>query len=185
MTTFQQLESQEVVLRPMRDEQSDYERMGRWLSDERVLAFYGGRDHRVDAAGARKKYRPRTTGEESVNPCIIERFGEAVGYLQYYRVEDFAEYGLDDVDVDTWGVDLFVGEPRLWSTGLGSSALRLIVEHLFEECDAERIVIDPHVDNRRAIRAYEKCGFEKVKVLKDHEQHDGQWRDAWLMELRR
>ena len=45
------------------------------------------------------------------------------------------------------------------------------------------MVLDPHVDNERAIRCYEACGFHKVKKLPKHELHDGVWVDCWLMEL--
>ena len=48
-----------------------------------------------------------------------------------------------------------------------------------------RRVIDPHVDNPRAIRAYEKAGFRKQRVLKEHEFHEGRWHDAWLMTIER
>ena len=43
---------------------------------------------------------------------------------------------------------------------------------------------DPVVDNVRAVRAYEKAGFVKVRVLPDHETLDGEPRDSWLMEKR-
>ena len=47
------------------------------------------------------------------------------------------------------------------------------------------VVIDPRVENVRAVRCYEKAGFAKVKVLMEHEMHEGAKRDSWLMEVRR
>ena len=49
----------DVELRPMGDEDRDYELMSQWLNDGRVLAYYGGEDHRMDPTAARRKYRPR------------------------------------------------------------------------------------------------------------------------------
>jgi len=170
----------DVTVRHMRDDPADYALIARWLSDERVLEYYDGRDRplRYDAAVA--KYGPRARGEHYVRPCIIEHRSTPVGYLQYYPVQDAAEYELDDAS-DTFAIDMFIGEPDRWQQGIGSRALKALVHYIFEIFDARRVVIDPHVDNPRAQRAYEKAGFRKVKVLKQHELHEGERRDAWLM----
>ncbi len=34
-----------LAIRRMRDDEQDYEVMAKWLSDERVLEFYAGRDN--------------------------------------------------------------------------------------------------------------------------------------------
>ena len=56
--------------------------------------------------------------------------------------------------------------------------------HLFEAKGADWVILDPHVDNARAIRAYEKCGFRKIKLLPEHEWHEGKYVDCWLMGIR-
>jgi aminoglycoside 6'-N-acetyltransferase len=76
---------------------------------------------------------------------------------------------------------MFIGEPELWDRGLGSGALSMLVAYLYSEAGAHSIVIDPRLTNGRAIRAYEKAGFRKVKVLHRHEFHEGAWQDNWLM----
>lgn len=40
--------------------------------------------------------------------------------------------------------------------------LSAVINYLFEQRQADKIVIDPHVDNPLAIRCYDKCGFVKV-----------------------
>ena len=129
-----------------------------------------------------QKYSPRVLREEKVSPCFIVLDGCTVGYLQFYLVSEEAAYELDSAE-DTWAFELFIGQPDLWSTGVGSAALRLAVRYLFERRGARRAVIDPRVDNLRAIHAYEKVGFAKVKVLAGHEEHEGAMWDCWLMEL--
>ncbi|WP_306307200.1 GNAT family N-acetyltransferase [Alicyclobacillus acidiphilus] len=45
------------------------------------------------------------------------------------------------------------------------------------------MVMDPRVENTRAIHVYEKCGFRQVKLLPQRELHEGKRHDCWLMEI--
>jgi aminoglycoside 6'-N-acetyltransferase len=173
-----------LVVRPLRDVDADYGLLAAWLSDPAVLEWYEGRDQVFDEARVRAEFAPRVLEQEQVRPCIIELDGRPAGYLQYYPVADPADYELDAAD-DAWAFDLFIGRPGLWGTGLGSRVLRLMSAFVFATCGARRIVIDPRVDNPRAIRAYEKSGFRRAKVLVGHEAHEGEMRDCWLMVLER
>lgn len=47
------------------------------------------------------------------------------------------------------------------------------------------VVMDPQTWNKRAIRCYEKCGIKKVKILPEHEFHEGRYRDCWLIEYKK
>ena len=171
----------EICVRDMRDDDADYAQLTRWRSDARVAHWYGGvRDAPVDATSARARYRPRVLGYVEVVPCIAEAQGAPIGYVQFYPVFDAASYGLDDAEA-TWGMDLYVGEPARWGTGIGTRIVRLVRDHLFTTEAAQRVVIDPWAENTRAIRSYEKAGFRRVKALPCHELHDGSPRDCVLM----
>ncbi len=167
-------------VRYLRDEEADYRLLSRWLTDERVLEWIYGRDDPWPYDRVVAKYRPRVLGEDPVRPCWITVDGEPVGYLQFYPVANAAEYGLDK-ETGHWGIDIWIGEPDLWSQGLGTRALRALLGHLFAYEGAVAAVIDPRVENLRAVHCYEKAGFRRVKVLHGHELHEGAWRDSWLM----
>jgi aminoglycoside 6'-N-acetyltransferase len=81
-------------------------------------------------------------------------------------------------------VDVFV-DPALHGRGLGTEALRGVVEILFQERGHHRITIDPAADNAAAIRTYEKVGFKRAGILHRYERdQDGDgWHDCLLMEL--
>lgn len=170
----------EVALRRMRPDAGDYRRMARWLSDPRVLEWYEGRDRPQDERSVAAKWGRRALGEDPVEACIILYRSEPIGYLQFYPVADAADYDLDDATA-TWAIDLFIGEPPLWGHGIGSQLLRAVVRYLVRERGAARVVIDPRLENRRAIRAYERPGFRRLRVLPAHEFHEGAWRDCLLM----
>ena len=176
----------EVSIRRMQDDLGDLRLMSKWLTDDRVLEFYEGRDKPYDLPKVREKFATRARGKDRVVPCILSYQGGPIGYIQYYpvtsREED--EYGIQTGE-GVYGVDLFIGEPELWNRGIGTRALSALVDYLFDGLGAVRVVIDPQASNRRAIRSYEKCGFRKVKLLPRHELHEGEYRDCWLMAIDR
>ena len=169
-------------LRRMEDTPEDYTLMAHWLTDERVLAFYEGRDNPFPLEKIMAKYAPRVLELDGVTPCIMEYECHQVGYLQFY-LADVAEYDFGEVG-KTFALDLFIGEPDYWNRGLGTQFLRLLLGYLVEQRGADWVILDPHVDNLRAIRSYEKCGFRKLKLLPKHELHEGQMVDCWLMAIR-
>jgi aminoglycoside 6'-N-acetyltransferase len=93
---------------------------------------------------------------------------------------DGRSYSVEDIE-RVYGIDLFIGEPDWWNKGIGTKAVSLLIKHLCFTMGARRVVIDPHINNPRAIRCYEKCGFKKIKVLPEHEWHEGMYVDCWLM----
>ena len=170
----------------MRDDTHDYLLMSSWLTDERVLEFYEGRDNPHDLAKVVEKFGPPARGEGNVVPCIMFHEGVPIGYIQYYAVAESErhEYEIETID-GVYGVDLFIGKPDLWNQGIGTRLLSMLVNYLFDEPGAVKIVIDPRVSNHRAVRSYEKCGFKRVKVLQNHELHESEYRDCWLMTIDR
>ncbi|MBI4305406.1 MAG: GNAT family N-acetyltransferase [Chloroflexi bacterium] len=171
-----------VVIRKMNDSPTDYVLMAKWLSDPAVLEWYEGRDRVFDLKQVKAKFSPRALGQDRVAPCIFELADVAIGYVQFYPLDDaeVIEYGLSRQDV-SFGIDLFIGNPALWGRGIGPRVLRALTRHLVRERGATALILDPQVANSRAIRAYEKAGFVKQKLLPGHEFHEGEHRDCWLM----
>lgn len=169
-------------LRRMTDCAEDYALLSRWLSDPRVLEFYEGRDNPFPFERVRDKYAPRVLSDEGVTPCIMVFECRPVGYLQYYAA-DPDEYSFEGSG-NIWALDLFIGEPDYWGRGIGTRFVRLLLAYLFEQQGATWVIIDPHVDNERAVRSYEKAGFRKLKLLPRHELHEGRQVDCWLMGVR-
>jgi aminoglycoside 6'-N-acetyltransferase len=169
----------DLALRELTDD--DVTLMARWLSDPTVLGYYEGRDHPHNADLVREIFFNAHAGDET--RCIIIATGVPIGYLQFYPVTDdeLTEYGYAP-DAKVYGLDLFIGEPAYWNRGIGTQLLGGITRHLSSAYDTPRIVVDPQAWNARAIRSYEKAGFHKVRLLPQHELHEGELRDAWLME---
>jgi RimJ/RimL family protein N-acetyltransferase len=70
--------------------------------------------------------------------------------------------------------------------GYGSEALALAVDYIFNAFPIHIIGLSVFPSNTRAIRAYEKVGFETVDVLENTwTMPDGTQRDMLLMELKK
>ena len=168
-----------IRVRLMND--ADFPLMLKWLTDERVLEFYGGRDLAYTMETLRDHYAD--PADEQTTRMIIEYCGTAIGYGQFYPV-DYMEFGLQESDDVVYGIDQFIGEPDLWNRGIGTAYVLMLCEWLKAEMEADAVVLDPHKDNARAIRAYEKAGFRIIAELKEHEFFEGRKEDCWLMEWR-
>ena len=176
----------DVSIRWMEDDMQDYLLLSKWLTDERVLEFYGGREDPCDLEKVRGKFGPRAQGEEHVVPCILLYENHPIGYIQYYSLTagEGRDYRVETIE-GVYGLDIFIGETDYWDRGIGTRAVSSLVHYLFDTLNAMRVVIDPQISNHRAIRCYEKCGFRKIEVLPKHELHEGEYRDCWLMSLDR
>lgn len=134
--------------------EKDLPLIARWLREPHVAEWWDDPDKEI--AEIREHM-----DSVSVEPLIVELDGRPIAYLQSYdpHMEDDHPYA--DQPFGTLGVDLSIGPPELVGVGHGSAILSQFVEELFEE-GAPRVIIDPHPDNGRAIRAYEKAGFRSI-----------------------
>lgn len=132
----------------------DLPMIGRWLREPHVALWWDDPDKEIAAIGEH-------LDSVSVEPLIVELDGKPIAYLQSYdpHMEDDHPYA--DQPFGTLGLDLSIGPPDLVGIGHGPAILRQFVEALFEE-GAPRVIVDPHPDNARAIRAYEKAGFSEI-----------------------
>lgn len=152
-----------------------------WRSRPEVHEWYGGRP--VTAEEIRTRH---LQSGDSTTRCIVHLDGRPIGHLQFYEyVEAWRPaVGLGAADDGVWGIDVYLGDPTLHGKGIGSRLVRGVAERLVADHGARRVLIDPHVGNHAAVRAYEKAGFRKVRLLPSYERIRGEWKDAWLMEFR-
>ena len=102
-------------------------------------------------------------GDDASEPLIVELAGRPVAYLRCYdpHLEDDQPY--QDQPFGTLALDLSIGPPELVGKGHGSAILRQFAATLFDE-GAPRLIVDPHPDNKRAIKAYQKAGFRHFET---------------------
>ena len=173
------MESDSILIRDFA--KGDLALMLKWLTDDRVLEYYEGRDAGFTMETLADHYLEEIPANFRV---IIEYGGQPIGYGQVYRLsgELFGEYDYPDDGSVVYAMDQFIGEPDYWNQGIGTAFLRMMASYLKASKGADRILLDPRKTNGRAIRAYQKAGFNIVKSLPAHELHEGKEEDCWLME---
>ncbi len=171
--------TEELIIRIL--EHGDKHLIIKWLSDNKVLKYYEGRNNPYDEDMVEEKFYNGNTDETR---CIIEYSRIAIGYIQFYPVskKEFEAYGCGNFQGAIFGMDQFIGGTKYWGQGIGKMLMKLMINFLIKEKDAQKIILDPQSWNKRAIRCYENSGFIKVKLLPRHELHEGEFNDCWLME---
>ncbi len=176
-------------LRLLRLRSRDLGDLARWLSDPRVLQFYHGRDRPMNVDQVRRKYLhsrqdPASGRFFGYQACLVELERRPVGFAQFYRLPlgESTQWRYPPKD-RSFAFDLFIGETELWGQGLGSRLVELLRDYLLRERKGRRIVLDPRVDNERAVHLYEKAGFRRRRRLPAREVHEGKACDCWLMEF--
>jgi aminoglycoside 6'-N-acetyltransferase len=101
--------------------------------------------------------------EPAMDQFIVGVGGSEFGYIQCYDLTAWNS-GFGEQPEGTRGIDLFIGEPGMIERGHGSGLIRAFVDDRMAQ-GLPRMVTDPDPENPRAIRAYEKAGFEKVGLV--------------------
>jgi aminoglycoside 6'-N-acetyltransferase len=135
---------------------ADLPMIKRWLALPHVREWWGDPAEQYELVSG-------DLNEPAMDQFIVSTGGSDFGYIQCYDLTAWNS-GFGEQPKGTRGIDLFIGEPGMIERGHGSGLIRAFVDNKLAQ-GAPRMVTDPDPDNPRAIRAYEKAGFEKVDLV--------------------
>ena len=134
-----------LSFRPLRV--TDFPLLLTWLSNSHVKQWWNDGDDTLE-----KVAMHYGAEEPDVARFILIESTEAgeslLGYFQYYIVSK-----------EIIGIDQFIGEADRINKGIGTAAIKLFLEMIVTRYKPQQVIIDPHPENKRAIRCYEKVGF--------------------------
>ncbi len=128
----------------------------RWLVTPEVMRWWGEPDEQYELVSG-------DLDHPGMDQFIVALDGRPFAYLQCYRLSTWNQ-GFGEQPAETRGIDQFIGEPGMIGRGHGSNFIRQFVGELLQK-GAPRVVTDPDPTNARAIRAYEKAGFARVRMV--------------------
>jgi len=126
-----------------------------WLARPHVAAWWHDSDDFEFVSG--------DLGHPDLAQFVVTMGERPLGYLQCYRIGDWND-GFGPQPNGTRGIDQFIAEPEMLGRGHGSAFIRAFVEGLLNT-GTPRFVIDSSPANPRAIRAYEKAGFQRIREV--------------------
>lgn len=149
-----------VSLRKLNDNVDEYKLLEKWYQQEKIYLQFEQR--KLNLEEVKKKYYPRTLEDAIVPVYIIEYDNVPVGIIQYKLLDDESKiiYGLNEDNI--YELDIFIGELTYHRKGIGYKSIMLISKYLFEEKNADLLVMCPLKDNNGAINCYKKCDFKII-----------------------
>jgi RimJ/RimL family protein N-acetyltransferase len=160
-------------------EKEDLPRFVAWLNDPEVcqgLSLYIPLSMKQEEDWF-ESTRKRALVEQ---PLVIEVKSEngwtPVGNLDFHNFdwhERSSEFGI------------FIGDKRFWSQGYGQEAVRLLLRYGFQDVNLHRIYLRVFETNKRAIRAYERCGFVHEGRMRQAHYENGRYIDVLFMSVLR
>ncbi len=110
-------------------------------------------------------FRPLSRSDlPAMDQFIVAADERPFGYLQCYDPAAWPENSFGALAPRIRGIDQFIGEPDMTDRGHGSAFIRMFVERLLT-AGTPQVVTDPDPGNVRAIRANEKAGFKKDRLV--------------------
>jgi aminoglycoside 6'-N-acetyltransferase len=147
----------------------DLQQLFLWLLQPHVVRGYAPTPSSFMEVVA--KYGPRTQDDNVVKAYVFSVDGREAGYIQAYDLAHFPDYAAQiGSGAGVAGLDLFIGEEKLIGWGLGSRVLRQFVDEVvFAAEGIGACVASPTEGNLASIRAFEKAGFARWKIVKPPE----------------
>jgi len=135
---------------------ADLPQIQRWLNQSHVRQWWGDPSEQNALVSG-------DLDEPAMEQYIVSAGGSDFGYIQCYDLTAWNS-GFGSHPKGTCGIDQFIGKPDMLGRGHGSAFIRAFAELRLKQ-RAPRIVTDPDPANARAIRAYEKAGFERRQMI--------------------
>jgi aminoglycoside 6'-N-acetyltransferase len=128
----------------------------RWLETSHVRQWWRDPAEQFDLVSG-------DLGHTDMAQFIVAADGREFAYLQCYNLSAWNP-GFGPQPAGTRGLDQFIGEAAMMGGGHGSAFVRAFADRLLA-CGTPRVVTDPDPLNTRAVRAYEKAGFRRERLV--------------------
>ena len=142
------------MFRPMSER--DLPMIRRWLETRHVSQWWRDPSEQFGLVSA-------DLADPDMDQFIVSSDGREFAYLQCYRLGVWND-GFGPQPDGARGLDQFIGDADMLGCGHGSAFIRAFADRLLAS-GTPRVVTDPDPANKRAVRAYEKAGFCRERIV--------------------
>ena len=138
---------------------SDLENDYNWRRDPELAAFDASSPIRSSFVSYKKMMQSQLNYPEqkrrtyAIEDKLTSRHVGNIMYYDYNPLRQETEIGIT------------IGDRKYWSRGLGTEAISLFVEYLFNELKLKKIYLHTLAWNFRAQRCFKKAGFSSVREV--------------------
>lgn len=140
--------------------QEHFQLLYNWLQKTHVQKWWDSEKNWADF----EKRHLKMLANPLVFPHIVYKNDFPIGYMNYWFVEDDPDFQ-PYFPSNTVGTDQFIGDENLLGQGFGSQFIRQFTDELLQKQNIDLVITDPDPQNIYAIRAYEKAGFKKTRLM--------------------
>lgn len=140
------------------DKKDNYELMYKWCSQNYIYEWFEQR--KLSFSEIENKYKYKLLGNKQ-HLFFITYNDMKIGFVQIYKYDDKKSDKLISYN-NIFEYDIFIGEQEYLSKGIGTQIVNYVNKYIYENYSCDCIVLRPFDRNKRAIKCYEKCGFERI-----------------------
>jgi len=130
----------------------DKEYFSRWWRDKNLLKLTSGVLRRISDKEVDRYFRNILKSKKDRH-LLITLNKNIIGHISLVKRRN-----------GWYETQIVIGNKRYWGKGYGSKAIKLLIRKA-KLLGVFNIYLEVRPTNIRAIRAYERCGFKKIKVL--------------------
>lgn len=156
--------------------EEDLEKFWRWINNKRVTQYLCTFNQKIGKKEEEKWLNSILEGQENVDTFGIIHLEDErlIGNCSLHqKMRRSAELGI------------FIGEPGLWGKGLGTEAVRLLLDYGFNVREFHSIWLSVYEYNKRAKQCYEKAGFHEAGTLREAIYRGNTYHDVYIMDILR
>ena len=153
--------------------QEDAETLFRWITDRELVELSSRFDPPTLEEHLRWFDAIRSRPDVEIYGIrLVEDESRLLGSCQLHSI---------DPEHKSAELQIRIGERDAWGRGLGTEAVRLLLQRAFDGLGLHRVELQVLATNPRAIRAYEKAGFEVEGRRRDAAFVGGNYVDVLVM----
>lgn len=167
-------ESDRIILRKMTSE--DTELYHQWRNDIEVMQ---------STAPLLDVYNIKETEEFVTHVILGSHFSKSYIIVEKESKKPIGVTSLINIDYKNRNAECIIdiGDKEAWGKGYGAEVMKLLLDFGFLEMNLHRIFLRVFSFNDRAIKLYEKLGFQQEGKLRESIFRGGQWHDILHMSI--
>ena len=166
---FKKIVGEKIYLSPRSVD--DAEKFAKWLNNYEIAKYLNQFTKTITVEGE-KDYLSKVSTNSYDFAIVDKETDELIGSISLMSINNISR---------TAELGIFIGEEDHLSRGYGSEAINLLLNFGFNHTNLNNIMLKAIGFNKRALKAYEKCGFKVFGTWPKADFVNGEYHDLVYM----